>query len=209
MNTVELLGGLSHGILIVVGSGKMGKSCAGHTIASLFWSHRPKYFLDPEDIDISIFPGYVHVKDTIAIPPGSVIFIEDVNRLFASRSSSNKSAIQKWLTAVSQKDYVVVLTTQSFADTDMAFARSQNTIFVHKCMWHDDIAFERPELQLQQVAANIAIDEYSMKHPEIDRRSICYCPRYGDLLILPIVEWWTDGVHSHIFRSVPLSLMSQ
>ena len=208
MSTVELLSGLDHGIVIVVGSGKMGKSCAGHTIAAIFWNHRPKYFLDPEDIDVSVFPEYIHVKDTVDIPPGSVIFIEDVNRLFASRGSSNKSAIQKWLTAVSQKDYVVVLTTQSFADTDMAFARSQNTVFIHKYMWHDDIAFERDELQLQQVAANLAIDDYAAQHPDIDRRSICYCPRHGDIIVLPVVGWWKDGVHSHIFREVPLSLMS-
>lgn len=203
-----LLKNLVHGVIIVIGSGKMGKSCTAHSLADLFWPHLPKYILDPENIDVSIFPEYVHVKDTNEIPPRSVIFIEDVNRVFSSRKSGNNNALQRWLSVVSQKDYIVILSSQSFADTDMAWARSQNTIFVHKWMWPDDIQFERQEIQVQQVSANDAIVRLALDSPTIDFRSICYFARHGDTMSITPVEWWEDGKHSHIFREVEISLIS-
>jgi len=203
-----LLKNLVHGVIIVIGSGKMGKSCTAHSLAAFFWPDHPKYILDPEDIDVSIFPDYVHVKDTAEIPPRSIIFIEDVNRVFSSRKSGNNNALQRWLSVVSQKDYIVILSSQSFADTDMAWARSQNTIFVHKWMWPDDIQFERPEIQVQQVSANDAIVRLATEDPDTDFRSICYFARHGDTMSVVPVKWWTDGVHSHIFREVEISLIS-
>ena len=206
--TVQILLELMHGVIILVGSGKTGKSCGGHAIAELFWPDRPKYVIDPEQLDLSMFPeGYHYANNTTDIPPGSIIFIEDVNRVFNSRSSGFKSSLQKWLATISHKDYIIILTTQSYADTDMAFGRSQNTIYLHKYMWEDDIGFERDELKIQQVAANEAIETYAYEHPDVDFRAIVYCARYGDLLLLPVPEWWKDGVHSHIFREVAVSLM--
>jgi len=204
-----LLENLVHGVIIVIGSGKMGKSCTAHSLAAFFWPGHPKYILDPEDIDVSMFPDYVHVKDTNTIPPRSVIFIEDVNRVFSSRKSGNNNALQRWLSVVSQKDYIVIISSQSFADSDMAWARSQNTIFVHKWMWPDDIQFERPEVQIQQVSANDAIVRLATENPDEDFRSICYFARHGDTMSITPAEWWEDGVHSHIFREVEISLISQ
>ena len=204
-----LLKNLVHGVIIVIGSGKMGKSCTGHSLAALFWPDHPKYILDPEDINVAMFPGYVHVKDTNAIPPRSVIFIEDVNRVFSSRKSGNNNALQRWLSVISQKDYIVIISSQSFADTDMAWARSQNTIFIHKWMWPDDIQFERQEVQIQQVSANDAIVRLAAENHNTDFRSICYFARHGDTMTIVPVEWWKDGEHSHIFREVEISLISQ
>jgi len=203
-----LLENLLHGVIIVIGSGKMGKSCTAHSLAALFWPDHPKYLLDPEDIDASMFPGYIHVKDTDKIPPRSVIFIEDVNRVFSSRKSGNNNALQRWLSVVSQKDYIVIISSQSFADSDMAWARSQNTIFIHKWMWPDDIQFERQEVQIQQVSANDAIVKLALEKPNTDFRSICYFARHGDTMSVAPVNWWEDGKHSHIFREVSISLIS-
>lgn len=198
---IEELRSMEHGVIPFLGSGKMGKSCALHTLADMLYPKRRKVMIETVEIDLSAFPGYEVVSSVDDVPPDSIAIIEDMARTFNSRSSSNKSTLQEWVGAISHKGILVMFTVQSLADADIAFLRSQNVIHVHKLMHSEDLRFERPEIRSQQTIANLRIMEESQKHPEKDLRSFCYVPRYDEVLCLPIVPWWTRN-NSHFLREV-------
>ncbi len=159
--------------------------------------------LDTADFDISVFPGYQKAREPNDIPVGSVVIIDDVNRSFPSRGSSRDNTLQRWLGVISHKSTVVCITTQSMADTDVAFVRSQDTVFLRKYMHEDDIMFERPEYQTEQIVANSYIDEANIRYPEVDRRSWCFFPKFNECVPVPKVPWWTYR-NSHMLRDVAI-----
>ena len=198
---VDYIRNMEHGILIAVGSGKQGKSCSLHSLISYCWPDRPKYLLDTLEFDVSIFPEYSLVSKTSDVPVGSVVVIEDVNRIFQSRGSSKRTDIQGWLSIISHKSIIVGLTTQNLADTDLAFFRSQDTIIINKAMFPEDLGFERDEFKISQASANFWIDRNSRRYPLIDRRAWCFFPRFSECIAIPKVRWWSYE-NSHMFRDV-------
>ena len=199
--SLEHIGEMEHGTIIAVGSGKQGKSCSLHSLIDRCFRDRPRYFLDSSDFDHTIFPDYEKVSNPDDIPVGSVAILEDVNRRFHSRGSSSDPTLQKWLGVISHKDIVVCLTTQSMADTDISFLRSQDTIILGKYMHPEDLEFERREFRSLQMAANHWIDRCSSSFREKDRRSWCFFPRFNECVSIPSVGWW-DYEHSHMLRDV-------
>ena len=202
-NAVDYISRMEHGVIIAVGSGKQGKSCSLHSLIDLCWHTRPVYLLDPMEYDVSMFPGYRRVSDPNDIPVGSVAVIEDVNRVFHSRGSGKDATLQRWLGIISHKSTVVCITTQSMAGTDIEFVRSQDAVVMCKRMHDEDLAFERPEFRMNQVLANIWIEESIRQHPELEPRSWCFFPRFNESVAIPKVWWWSYR-NSHMLRDVRL-----
>jgi len=200
-DAVDYIRDMEHGIIIAVGSGKQGKSCSIHSLANLCWPNRGIFLMDPLDIDIGLFPGYRKVSKPSEVPVGSVVILDDVNRVFPSRGSSKDNTLQKWLGIISHKSTVVCITTQSLADTDIGFMRSQDCIVMNKTMCDEDVMFERPEFRVDQAIANHWISEANRRNPKIDRRSWCYFPRFSECVAIPKVWWWGYG-NSHMLRDV-------
>ena len=198
---IDYISGMEHGVIVAVGSGKQGKSCSLHSLLALCWPDRRKCLLDPLDYDVSAFPGYSKVSSPSEVPVGSVAVIEDVNRVFHSRGSSKDATLQKWLGIISHKSTVVCITTQSMADTDVGFVRSQDSIILHKRMHEEDLAFERPEFRTNQALANHWISESARSHPETDQRAWCFLPRFNECVAIPKVGWWSRA-NSHMLRDV-------
>ena len=198
---VDYISAMEHGVIIAVGSGKQGKSCSLHSLLAYCHPDRPKYLLDTLSFDVSVFPGYSLVSETKDIPVGSVVVVEDVNRIFQSRGSAKRGDLQGWLSIISHKSIIIAITTQNLADTDIAFLRSQDAIVMNKWMHQEDLSFERPEFRFQQAAANHAIDVSNAMHPDIDRRAWCYFPRFEECVAIPKVDWWSYS-NSHMFRDV-------
>ena len=201
--SIDYIRAMEHGVIIAVGSGKQGKSCSLHSLANLVWPDRHIYMMDPTDFDITVFPGYRLVKEPNEVPVGSIVIIDDVNRTFPSRGSSRDNTLQRWLGVISHKSTVVCITTQSMADTDVAFVRSQDTVFLRKYMHEDDIVFERPEYQTEQIVANAFIEEAASRYPYVDRRSWCFFPKFNECVPVPKVPWWSYR-NSHMLREVPI-----
>jgi hypothetical protein len=199
MNPLEELSRMEHGLLITIGSGKQGKSCALHTIVWLCWPDRPVYLLDNMQYDISMFPGYRLVNDPDAIPPGSIVVIEDVNRVFHSRGSGKDATLQRWLGVISHKSIIVCISTQNMAGTDVEFLRSQDAVMLLKYMHWEDLEYERPELRMNQAFANTWIEKMTELRPEIDRKAWSFFPRWNKLVALPMVPWWSYA-NSHMLR---------
>lgn len=195
---------MEHGVLIAVGSGKQGKSCSLHSLINLCWPTRGVYFLEPLDFNVSMFPGYRRVSTINEIPVGSVVVIEDVNRVFHSRGSSKDPTLQKWLGIISHKSIIVCITTQSMAGTDIEFARSQDTIVMNKYMHSEDLDFERPEFKVNQALANYWIGESIIHDPIPDPKAWCFFPRFNECVAIPKVYWWGDR-HSYMFREVAIT----
>ena len=192
---------MEHGVIIAVGSGKQGKSCSLHSLVNYCWPNRGVFMMDPMDYDISMFPGYKKARSPSDVPVGSVVVIDDVNRTFPSRGSAGNNVLQKWLGIISHKSTVVCITTQSMADTDIAFVRSQDAIVMNKYMHEEDLGFERPEFKVNQALANHWIDIASAENPGTDRRAWCFFPRFNECVAIPKVWWWTYR-NSHMLRDV-------
>lgn len=199
--SIHHISGMRHGTIIAVGSGKQGKSCSLHSLLAITQPDRGKYLLDRSDFDHSVFPGYGKVSEPDDVPVDSIAVVEDANRFFHSRGSGKDATLQKWLGVISHKDIVVCLTTQSLADTDLDFLRSQDTIIMHKWMHEEDLGFERREFRDSQCVANEWISIASARYPGIDRRAWCFFPRFNECVAIPEVGWWSYGC-SHMLRGV-------
>lgn len=200
---VDYVRGMEHGVLVAVGSGKQGKSCSLHSLLALALPDRPKYLVDPAAYDVGIFPGYRKVGRAAEVPVGAVAIIEDVNRVFHSRGSGKDPTLQQWLGIISHKSIVVAVTTQTMADTDVAFLRSQDAVVLHKYMHAEDLDFERPEFRTAQAVADVRILRCAREHPETDRRAWCFFPRFNELAAIPSVPWWTYA-NSHMLREASI-----
>ena len=178
--TSRLLSELStmpHGIIGISASGKMGKSALAFSIAELVpgLKDRPHYLFETAQADLSCFPGFTLVTDLDDAPPGSLVIIEDLGRIFGARGSAQN---------------------QQF--------RSQNFIELHKIMWDEDLQFERPEFRESATYANLMINRFAMEHPEIPRVAMVFSPRYSEVSAWPLVSWWSDEC-AHFLRDVRIS----
>lgn len=192
---------MRHGIIGICASGKQGKSALAHTIVNCVpnLASRPHYLYETAEVDLRMFPGYILTHDVDEIPPGSVVLIEDLGRIFHSRGSGNSAELPKWLGIISHKDIVVVFTIQNFSDADIALFRSQNFIELHKVMFDEDLNFEREEFRENQNVANIMIRRFAVEHPEVPMISMVFSPRHSEVTAWPLVSWWNDEC-AHFLR---------
>ncbi|MDO5853584.1 MAG: hypothetical protein Q4Q62_05995 [Thermoplasmata archaeon] len=186
-------------MLLFLGSGKTGKSATLFSTVELFFPDRKKCLLETWDFDRGLFPGYSVFWDLENIPPGSVVVIEDAARVFSSRGSASRTDLDGWLSLISHRDIVVLISVQSTAILDLQFFRTQRVVFMHKRVWDTDLKFERPELQSLQMTANLRLAEAAAIHPEMDPRVFTYCSDSDEVLVIPLVDWWTDA-QSHYLR---------
>lgn len=197
------LHGMPHGIIGIVASGKQGKSALAFTIAELVYPDRPHYLFETADADLSCFPGFSLVTEFDDIPPGSVVIIEDLGRIFHSRTSGHDSSLPRWLGIISHKSILVIFTIQNLSDADIALFRSQNFIHLHKMMYDEDLAFERAEFREDQIMANLMIRRFSNEHPDVPLKSLVYSPRHSEVTSWPLVGWWSDRC-AHFLRDVKI-----
>ena len=198
---------MRHGIIGICASGKQGKSALAHTIVNMVpnFVSRPHYLFETADVDLTMFPGYTLVHDVDDIPPGSVVLIEALGRIFHSRGSGQNSELPRWLGIISHKDIVVVFTIQNFSDADISLFRSQNFIELHKLMFDEDLGFEREEFRENQNMANIMMRRFALEHPEVPIASMVFSPRYSEVTAWPFVPWWSDEC-AHFLRNARVSI---
>lgn len=200
---------MPHGVIIYVASGKQGKSATAHSMIRLCWSDRPVWFLDVLPIPLELYPDNYHYTDDInEIPPGSIVVIEDVNRIFGSRGSSHNTLLQIWLPVISHKGLIIIITSQCLSSTDLEFFRSQDCLIIHKRMFNEDIEFERPEFRIIQAYANIKIAEAIKQYPDIPDRAWTFFDRFNECIAMPLVDWFGDD-QSFMFRDVPILVKSK
>ena len=140
------LSSMPHGIIGISASGKMGKSALAFAIAEYVPNlrSRRRFLFETAQADLSCFPGFELVTDLDDVPPGSLVIIEDLGRIFGARGSAQNQMLPRWLGVISHKGIVVIFTIQSLSDADISLFRSQNFIELHKIMWDEDLQFERP-----------------------------------------------------------------
>lgn len=199
--TLDYLDSMSYGVVPIVGSGKTFKS---GTMYSLFdyvpsFRSRPKAFL--RFTGLEYFPeGYGYrIDDLWDAEPGSILVIEDANRLFPSRSSSRSSDLQEFLGIISHKDIVVVLTIQNTANSDVAWFRDQDSVSIFKRMVPSAIQFERPEIASFSSDANTYMSDFCA-YTGADYHHVSYIPRFHECLWLDSPPSWYGWSQSHALR---------
>jgi len=199
--TLEYLNAMNYGVVTILGSGKTFKS---GTMYSLFeevpsLKKRKKAFLNFAGLEY--FPkdyGY-YIDNVWDCEPDSILVIEDVNRLFPSRTSSKSEDLQRFIGVISHKDIVIFLTTQNTANVDMVFFRDQDNFTIHKYMNPTSIAYERPETASFCDMTNAMIYDTSYKL-EVDWHYVSYVPMFYECLVLEDVPSYYGYEISHALR---------
>ncbi len=203
--TLEHLDSMDHGVVFILGSGKTFKSGTLYSLIDYCpgLRSRKKAFLN--FTGLHLFPkdyGYP-VEDLDDVKCGSLLIMEDSNRLFDSRSSSKNAVLQKYLPLISHKDILIFLTVQNTSDMDIAFTRSQECLFIHKRMDPYGISNERPNVACQCSIANQVIDDYCSRTGH-DYHLVSYVPRFRECLYLSSPPPWYGWEQSHALRDLKI-----
>jgi len=199
--TLRFLDSMNYGVVAILGSGKTFKSGTMYTILNEVPSlkKRNKAFLKFSGLEY-FPPGYGHnVTDYWDVEPGSILIIEDANRLFPSRQSSKAPDLQEFIGIISHKDILIFLTTQNTANVDMAFFRDQDNLLIHKYMNPLSIAYEREEITSYCQDANRMICEKSYEK-KVDWHYLSYVPMFSECLILDHPVGFYNWNISHSLR---------
>lgn len=199
--TLAYLDSMSYGVVSVLGSGKTFKSGTMYSIFDYVPSlrSRPKAFLRFSGLDV--FPdGYGYPVDSLwDAEPGSILVIEDANRIFPSRASGRTADLQEFLGLISHKDILVFLTIQNTANTDMAFFRDQDSVLIHKRMSPAAVSYERPEIAGSCLDANAYMADFC-RLTGADWHLVSYIPRFHECLWLSDPPSWYGWLQSHALR---------
>lgn len=204
MNDVlSYIDSMNHGVVPIVGSGKQFKSGTMYQLLSALPSlrNRKKAFFKFPAVR-ELFPSFMRgypVDNLWDVEPDSILVIEDANRVFPSRSSSKVADLQEFLGVISHKDILIFLTVQNTSNTDMAFFRDQDILFLHKRMSPVGIQYEREELQHHCSVGNIIIENTAIKEG-VNPLFVTYVPRFASTIILDEPPDWYGYAQSHALR---------
>jgi len=202
-DVLSYIDSMNHGVVPIVGSGKQFKSGTMYQLLSALPSlrNRKKAFFKFPAVR-ELFPSFMRgypVDNLWDVEPDSILVIEDANRVFPSRSSSKVADLQEFLGVISHKDILIFLTVQNTSNTDMAFFRDQDILFLHKRMSPVGIQYEREELQHHCSVGNIIIENTAIKEG-VNPLFVTYVPRFASTIILDEPPDWYGYAQSHALR---------
>lgn len=204
IDALSYINGMSHGVVPIVGSGKQFKSGTMYDLLSTLPSlcSRKKAFYKFPSVR-ELFPSFMKgypVDNLWDVEPDSILVIEDANRVFPSRASSKATDLQEFLGVISHKDILIFLTIQNTSNTDMAFFRDQDIVFLHKRMDLVGIQYEREELQHHCSIGNIIIENTALIEG-VNPLYVTYVPRFASTIILDNPPSWYGFIQSHALRN--------
>lgn len=206
-----------HGVILLIGTGQMGKTVAANTLANLpplcdrdvalvnypkefVRDHYPKRYRAirwPEEI--TDIPRIIHHSR-------DVVLIDDAAWLTGARDSATRENrdIQKVVTVASHMEIFIIVTIQSTSLLDIAMMQSQEVIMLHKQMDGVALSFEREEFRAQQVLANQTISQMRRAHPEVHPKSWTWCSTTCEMLRLTPPPWWEPIMSKPYMNTLPL-----
>jgi len=200
---LEYISGMNHGVIPILGSGKQFKSGTMYDLLSTLpslRSRRKAFYKFPavNELFPSFLKGYP-VDNLWDVEPDSVLVIEDANRVFPSRSSSKSTDLQEFLGVISHKDILIFLTIQNTSNTDLAFFRDQDILFLHKRMNPTAIQYEREDFQFYCNLANVVIEDHSLSMG-VNPLMVTFVPRFAGVIIHEDPPEWYGYAQSHALR---------
>ncbi len=186
----------SEGAIIVVGTGRSGKTVLGHLLASL--SPKPKYALSypKEAIDQCPDDWETISPDDVFSLQDCVIIIDDA-ALFASSRNFNSTWSKNWVrfqTIISHKGITLIFIIQSTNLLDIGTLRSQRMSILYK---HSDLIntlFEREEFKQIASTSRSVIDRLRTKYPSPHPKSWVYDLTLGKGWTHPLPTHWTTSL---------------
>ena len=184
----------SEGVICVVGTGRSGKTCLGHLLASE--SIKPvKVMAYPQNaIDVcppnwsSVQPGEVFaLKDCVLIVDDAALWAS--SRDFAS--SWSKAWIQ-FQTIVSHKQITIIFIVQSMNLLDIGTLRSQRMAVLYKMSDLVNVKYERDEFRKIAFTSRNHITKIREKMPHLHPKSFVYDMTLAKVWNHPIPGHWCD-----------------
>ena len=189
-------------VLSIIGAGGSGKTTKAF------------YLLDNEfpDDDVFIFRYPDHMREAfpehmrprihffeswkdIAGRPG-IVFLDDMAIHFLSRSSNSAGAkdFVATLTIGRHQGHRYIITAQNSILTDKGLYESLDQYSLRCRMTLTQTFTEREEYIELQESINRNLDVVQQDHPELDRRSLTYCPETEEVFVFPNWEHMTDDL---------------
>jgi len=191
---------LKTGVVIVPGTGRSGKTgMAWHCMTDPdIWGLREKsMFGYPEDLLATEVVGSDKFRAVYALDDvqnGSICFMDDTALFLLARKYGDKfnQTFSAWVTIISHKDVLLLMTIQSLSLVDIATFKAQEIIFIQKFMDWDTLKTEREEYRAKLLLGNLAI----LDHVEtfgVSRQSVAYVHKLGECWETPLVSFWNDS----------------
>lgn len=199
----------TEGAIVIVGTGRSGKTALGHLLASL--SPKPVYALAYPDDAIKNCPEdwySIHPNDVFQLQD-CIIMIDDA-ALFASSRNFNSNWSKKWIqfqTIISHKSITLMFIIQSTNLLDIGTLRSQRMSILYK---HSDLIntlFEREEFKQIATTSRSVIDRLRTQYPQHHPKSWVYDLTLGKGWTHPLPDHWSTSL-STPYRSLQIEVKS-
>jgi GTPase SAR1 family protein len=184
----------TEGAIILVGSGRSGKTALGHYLCSQ--SSKPKYALNYPQSIIDSLPEDWHTIDTENVfkLKDCIIFLDDT-ALFMSSRNFNTSFSKRWVkfqTIISHKSITLVFVIQSTNLLDIGTLRSQRMAVLYKYSDATNILYEREEFKQIALLSNQIIHKNRISQPEQHPKSWVFDVTLSQTWTHPLPQYWSN-----------------
>lgn len=197
------------GVLVYWGTGRSGKTAT-------LWSHLDDYVSRDRGIAMFRYPEHLIepvrenmeircVRRLVEIEVGEAVVFDDVALYLFSRNWGSKESKEfiEWLTVISHKDVLVMMSVQSLRLLDVLVFEPQELTLIQKHIDYEAIPLERAEYQIKALIGNLALQLVRESGYVGDMRGVSYCHRFGGTLENCLVPWWSDE-YSKPYREVAI-----
>jgi hypothetical protein len=206
-----------HGVFLLVGTGQWGKTVALNSLAQeplfddrniVMINYNPQFVwtLYPERYRAVRWPKKIedivqhvhHSKD--------FIIIDDAVFLAGARdhgTGENKD-LQKLMSIASHHELFVGVTIQNTSMLDFMMLQAQDAYVMHKHMDPLSLEFERPELKMRQITANIMLSNYWQKFPDVHPKAFTWCSSTSEMIATKMPTWWKPAMSKAFQGMVPV-----
>lgn len=184
----------SEGAIVVVGTGRSGKTALGHLLAT--HSNKPKFVIAYPDSAIAHCPDdwqSVEPNDVFALK--DCVLILDDAALFASSRNFNSPFQKAWVqfqTIISHKSITLIFIIQSTNLLDIGTLRSQRMCVLYKFSDETNIMYERDEFKATALTSRVVINRLRSTSPHIHEKSWVYDHTLGKGWKHPLPSHWND-----------------
>lgn len=198
------------GVVIYWGTGRSGKT-------GKMWADLEEHF-DDRNVAMFRYPPelltpigderYRSVQTIGKIEIGDVAVFDDVALYLMARNwtSGESKVFVQWLSIISHKDVVVLMSVQSLRLLDVLVFEPQAVTLVQKFVEYESIPLERDEYQAKAIIGNLALESFkfeAFKRNSQDWKQYSYVHRFSGVCRSFLVPWWSDK-YSKPYREVQI-----
>ena len=184
----------NEGVIVAVGSGRSGKTCLGHLLAS--YATKPVYLMGYPQNAIDACPdGWQTVTPENVFTLLDCVLIVDDAALWASSREFSSQWSKAWVqfqTIISHKRISIIFIVQSMNLLDIGILRSQRMVVLYKMSDLVNIMYEREEFRHVALSARHHISKRRETYKEIHPKAWVFDHSLSKVWNHPIPAHWND-----------------